>query len=120
MSALTKASVVKEGWLQKKGEYVPTFRPRYFILKSDGTFRGYKQPPKPGDGPINLFEVKGSKLSLEDPKKGVKGGKYGFAVRFFQMTRVIERVFHLDTAPERDEWVRSFRKQSIFTILTLF
>jgi RAC serine/threonine-protein kinase len=28
---------VKEGWVLKKGEYMPTFRPRYFILKSDGS-----------------------------------------------------------------------------------
>jgi RAC serine/threonine-protein kinase len=35
-------TVVKEGWLLKKGEFIASWRPRYFLLKSDGSFRGYK------------------------------------------------------------------------------
>ena len=53
--------------------------PRYFLLKSDGSFRGYKSIPKAGDAPINYFDIMNSTLSLDD--KSVKSGKYGFVVR---------------------------------------
>jgi len=36
---------VKEGWLLKRGEYIASWRPRYFILRGDGTFRGFKNKP---------------------------------------------------------------------------
>ncbi len=76
---MAAATVVKEGWLLKKGEFIASWRPRYFLLKSDGSFRGYKAPPKPGEAPINFFDVVNSKLSLDD--KSAKSGKYGFLVR---------------------------------------
>lgn len=72
--------VVKEGWLLKRGEYIASWRPRYFLLKSDGSFRGYKNQPKPGDAPINFFDIVNSTLSLDD--KSVKNGKYGFIIRY--------------------------------------
>ena len=28
------------------GEYIKTWRPRYFLLKNDGTFIGYKERPQ--------------------------------------------------------------------------
>jgi hypothetical protein len=55
-------ATVKEGWINKRGEYVQNLRPRYFVLKSDGTFRGYKQPPLDSDLPINIFEVANSSI----------------------------------------------------------
>ncbi len=106
MEALEKATIVKEGWIQKRGSYVSTrmharmlisdfasallpnahsrhahhpgefiknWRPRWFQLKSDGTFRGYvcpfslahKQhrfktgPPAPNEPIVNYFDVAG-------------------------------------------------------------
>lgn len=44
------------------GEYIKTWRPRYFILKSDGSFIGYKEKPDTSDHsqpPLNNFSVAG-------------------------------------------------------------
>lgn len=44
------------------GEYIKTWRPRYFILKSDGSFIGYKEKPEVCDHslpPLNNFSVAG-------------------------------------------------------------
>lgn len=42
------------------GEYIKTWRPRYFLLKSDGTFIGYKERPQDveqRESPLNNFSV---------------------------------------------------------------
>eukprot|EP00039_Didymoeca_costata_P018962 m.335722 g.335722 ORF g.335722 m.335722 type:complete len:464 (+) comp17661_c0_seq1:76-1467(+) len=107
-------TVVKQGWLSKRGEYIKNWRKRWFQLKSDGSFRGYKTgPPQPGDGPVNFFDVAGSVLTVvDDSKKSKKGEekKYGFMIRFMQMTRFVERSFHCDTAEERTEWMEAYQK----------
>ncbi|MEQ2161182.1 hypothetical protein GOODEAATRI_007218 [Goodea atripinnis] len=55
------------------GEYIKTWRPRYFILKSDGSFVGYKDRPDMysdyGHPPLNNFSVAGwfpIRLALEE------------------------------------------------------
>ncbi|EGD77743.1 AGC/AKT protein kinase [Salpingoeca rosetta] len=97
-------SVVKEGWLLKRGEYISTWRPRYFVLRSDGKFLGFKQKPASASDPaVNKFDIRDCKISVEDDKG--KSGKFGFSIRFVQMTRVIERSFHTESAMERQEWV---------------
>jgi RAC serine/threonine-protein kinase len=111
--ASDEVSVVKQGWLLKRGEYIRNWRPRWFQLKSDGSFRGFKTgPPAPGDGPINFFDLAGSTLTVTDDGKpvGSKGKKFGFMIRFMQMTRFVERSFHLETPEERDEWVRAYEE----------
>lgn len=45
------------------GEYIKTWRPRYFLLKSDGSFIGYKERPEAPDQtlpPLNNFSVAGT------------------------------------------------------------
>lgn len=37
--------IIKQGWLMKRGEHIKTWRRRYFILREDGTFYGYKSIP---------------------------------------------------------------------------
>lgn len=47
------------------GEYIKTWRPRYFLLKSDGSFIGYKERPETSDQslpPLNNFSVAGTRL----------------------------------------------------------
>lgn len=49
------------------GEYIKTWRPRYFILKSDGSFIGYKEKPEISDPnlpPLNNFSVAGEKWAV--------------------------------------------------------
>ena len=66
-------------------------------------------PPSPGDPAINFFDVAGSTLTITDDGKPLsKGKKFGFMVRFMQMTRFVERSFHLDSEEERDQWVRAY------------
>ncbi|MED6271787.1 RAC-beta serine/threonine-protein kinase [Characodon lateralis] len=98
-------TVVKEGWLFKRGEYIKTWRPRYFILKSDGSFVGYKDRPDMysdyGHPPLNNFSVAECQLmKTERPKPNT------FVIRCLQWTSVIERTFHVETNSEREEWMQ--------------
>uniref|UniRef100_A0A8C5AIL0 non-specific serine/threonine protein kinase n=1 Tax=Gadus morhua TaxID=8049 RepID=A0A8C5AIL0_GADMO len=98
---MTDVSVVKEGWLQKRGEYIKNWRPRYFLLKTDGSFIGYKEKPQEADlaYPLNNFSVaKCQLMKTERPKPNT------FIIRCLQWTTVIERTFHVDSPDERDEW----------------
>ena len=72
----------------------------------------YKAPPNPGDGPVNFFEVTGSVLTLVDDKKAkaTKDQKFGFMIRFMQMTQFVERSFHCDTEEDREEWMEKYKE----------
>uniref|UniRef100_A0A8C6PFE3 non-specific serine/threonine protein kinase n=1 Tax=Nothobranchius furzeri TaxID=105023 RepID=A0A8C6PFE3_NOTFU len=105
---MNEVSVVREGWLQKRGEYIKTWRPRYFILKSDGSFIGYKDKPEvsidPSQPPLNNFSVAECQLmKTERPRPNT------FVIRCLQWTSVIERTFHVDSKEEREEWMRSIQ-----------
>ncbi|KAI3367819.1 hypothetical protein L3Q82_026659 [Scortum barcoo] len=82
-----------------QGEYIKTWRPRYFLLKSDGTFIGYKERPQDVDQletPLNNFSVAQCQLmKTERPKPNT------FIIRCLQWTTVIERTFHVETPEER-------------------
>lgn len=78
------------------------------MLRSDGTFRGYKtKPAKDTDAPINFFDIQNSTITEDDSQ--AKKSKFGITIRFMQVSRVIERSFHLDTAAERDEWMTAYK-----------
>ncbi|KAF6718840.1 RAC-beta serine/threonine-protein kinase [Oryzias melastigma] len=104
---MTEVTVVREGWLHKRGEYIKTWRPRYFILKSDGSFIGYKEKPDLGDStspPLNNFSVAECQLmKTERPRPNT------FVIRCLQWTTVIERTFHVETNEEREEWMRAIQ-----------
>jgi len=108
------ASIKKEGPLLKRGEYIQTLRPRWFVLKSDGSFRGYKtKPVDETEVPVNVFEVQRSDITPINPKDGKKE-KYGFTIKFMQLTRVLERTFSCETKEERDAWYQAYKEvQSI-------
>lgn len=100
------STIVKVGWLQKRGEYIKNWRPRYFQLWSDGSFIGYKEIPKSRETePLNNFSVsKCQIMRTEKPKSN------SFIIRCWQWTSLIERTFHLDNVAEREEWVSSIQE----------
>uniref|UniRef100_A0A665TN33 non-specific serine/threonine protein kinase n=1 Tax=Echeneis naucrates TaxID=173247 RepID=A0A665TN33_ECHNA len=104
---MNEVNIVREGWLHKRGEYIKTWRPRYFILKSDGSFIGYKEKPDVNDQtspPLNNFSVAECQLmKTERPRPNT------FVIRCLQWTTVIERTFHVDSNEEREEWMRAIQ-----------
>ncbi|RMB98672.1 hypothetical protein DUI87_24890 [Hirundo rustica rustica] len=88
-------------------EYIKTWRPRYFLLKNDGTFIGYKERPQDVDqreSPLNNFSVAQCQLmKTERPKPNT------FIIRCLQWTTVIERTFHVETPEEREEWTKAIQ-----------
>jgi len=102
------ATIVKVGWLQKRGEYIKNWRPRYFQLWSDGSFIGYKEVPKSREvEPLNNFSVSKSQIMRQEKPKS-----NSFIIRCWQWTTLIERTFHLDTAAEREEWITAIQQVS--------
>uniref|UniRef100_A0A8C0Y8F7 non-specific serine/threonine protein kinase n=1 Tax=Cyprinus carpio carpio TaxID=630221 RepID=A0A8C0Y8F7_CYPCA len=94
----------------KEGMYIKTWRPRYFLLKSDGTFIGYKERPQDVDQletPLNNFSVAQCQLmKTERPKPNT------FIIRCLQWTTVIERTFHVESPEEREEWTKAIQTVS--------
>ncbi|KAK1905982.1 RAC-gamma serine/threonine-protein kinase, partial [Dissostichus eleginoides] len=89
-----------------RGEYIKNWRPRYFLLKTDGSFIGYKEKPQDADlpYPLNNFSVaKCQLMKTERPKPNT------FIIRCLQWTTVIERTFHVDLPDERDEWTEAIQ-----------
>ncbi|MBZ3888630.1 RAC-alpha serine/threonine-protein kinase [Sciurus carolinensis] len=88
-------------------EYIKTWRPRYFLLKNDGTFIGYKERPQDVDqreSPLNNFSVAQCQLmKTERPRPNT------FIIRCLQWTTVIERTFHVETPEEREEWTTAIQ-----------
>ncbi|XP_053660375.1 RAC serine/threonine-protein kinase [Anopheles marshallii] len=105
-SANATSTVVKSGWLFKRGEHIKTWRSRYFVLKSDGTLEGYKVRPEPPASiePSNKFTVRDCQImSIDRPRP------YTFIIRGLQWTTVIERMFHVENEIERKDWVDAIR-----------
>lgn len=100
------ATIVKTGWLQKRGEYIKNWRPRYFQLWSDGSFIGYKEVPKSRETErLNNFSVaKAQIMKTEKPKAN------SFIIRCFQWTTLIERTFHVDNSTDREEWITAIQQ----------
>lgn len=103
-SPLSSASIVKEGWLFKRGEHIKNWRSRYFLLLDDGSLIGYKNKPEGPTDPLNNFTVKGCQIMSTDRPK-----PYTFIIRGLQWTTVIERTFHVESDKEREDWVAAIR-----------
>ncbi|KAK4471858.1 hypothetical protein MN116_005247 [Schistosoma mekongi] len=97
--------VVKEGWLMKRGEHIKNWRRRYFKLREDGAFYGYKIQPKDNmTQPLNNFTVRDCQIiRLNKPKP------YTFLIRGLQWTNVVERLFFVETEAERNCWLSAIQ-----------
>lgn len=106
---ISNAHVVKEGWLYKRGEHIKNWRARFFMLLDNGTLVGYKNKPQQAalGEPLNNFHVKGCQIMYADRPK-----PYTFSIRGLQFTNVIERMFHVDSEIEREEWAAAIRMVS--------
>jgi len=108
MTEDANSPVVKEGWLQKRGEYIQNWRRRYFVLKEDGRFLGYKcKPGTPQDfnNVLNKFTVKDCQILTSDTPK-----PFTFFIRGLQMTVEVQRTFHVETEQERKDWLDAIKQ----------
>lgn len=103
------ATVVREGWMNKRGEHIRNWRPRYFVLWDDGTFLGFRQKPEKNySEPLNNFTVKDCQVrKVERPKPNT------FLIRGLQLTNVVERMFSVDTADDRDQWIAAIERVAL-------
>lgn len=70
------------------GEYIKTWRPRYFLLKSDGTFIGYKERPQDVDQletPLNNFSVAREYLLQSKPLHFFLSVSWQLVLPFFSL-----------------------------------
>nr|CAB3220847.1 RAC-alpha serine/threonine-protein kinase-like [Phallusia mammillata] len=104
-------SIVKEGWLMKRGEYIRNWRRRYFILKTDGSFLGYKEKPSPDNHqePLNNFSVMKSQVMRKDAQRD---STFVFIVRCLQWTTIIERTFTTSLSDDREGWMKAIEQVS--------
>lgn len=79
------------------------------MLLDNGTLLGFKTKPDKNslDEPLNNFAVKGCEIMTTDRPK-----PYTFIIRVIQITSIIERMFHLDTEKERENWVAAIKMVS--------
>ena len=111
----SNAPIVKEGWLMKRGEHIRNWRRRFFVLREDGSFYGYKTKPPAAPGgtepdyencpPLNNFTVRSCQLM-----KASKPKPFTFIIRGLQMTSIVERMFYVETSEEREDWLRSIQQ----------
>lgn len=81
------------------------WRDRYFILKDNGDFIGYKKEPSTEaelNNVLNNFTVKNCEIILTDRPR-----KFTFSIRGLHLTTVVERTFHAESEEERLSWVNA-------------
>lgn len=105
-SATETVEIVKEGWIHKRGEHIKTWRPRYFVLKSDGSLVGYKNKPEDTETAerCNNFTVRDCQIITRNEPR-----PYTFLIRGLQSNTTIERMFCLEAEEDRMEWVEAIK-----------
>jgi len=105
MAAAEEPKVIKQGKIRKKAEHLKDWRERYFILKENGDFIGYKKEPSTAEElskVLNNFTVKNCEIILTDRPK-----RFTFIIRGLHLTTVVERTFQADSEDDRRSWVNA-------------
>ncbi|XP_048738222.2 RAC-beta serine/threonine-protein kinase B-like [Ostrea edulis] len=98
------APLIKEGYLWKRGEYIRNWRVRYYILRADGTFHGFKSKEERLEVEEIQNDFKLQKdvtvLCQEKPKPN------SFIVQGVSLRdTVVDRMYYADTPEDRELWV---------------
>ena len=94
-----KSHLMKGNVFSCAGEHIRNWRQRYFILKDNGQFIGFKNKPTHDtdlNDPLNNFTVKNCTIVPSNRPR-----PFTFYIRGLHMTTVVERVFSVDTEEER-------------------
>jgi RAC serine/threonine-protein kinase len=89
------------------GEHIKNWRSRYFILKDDGLFNGFRNKPSTDqelDDPLNNFTVRNCEIIESNRPR-----PFTFSIRGLQMTTVVVRTFSVESEEER--WVGVVKMQ---------
>ena len=117
-------SSVKEGWLQKQGGRVKTWKKRYIILSGNVLY--YFKSPKDKDPigfiPLENIEVRaaasGATFELHPQAGGtMKSVKTGDKSSAFEKGHHKAFVFRAESAAAMDTWVNSLRQHSVTAAL---
>jgi len=95
--------VVHQGWLKKRAEHMRTWRPRYFILKDNGQFIGFRNKPSQVtdlNDPLNNFTVKNCQII-----KSNRPRPFTFYIRGLHLYTVVERIFSVENEEDRSLWI---------------
>ena len=85
------------------GEHFKNWRTRYFILREDGSFLGFRQKPDlPDAPPLNDFNVARCELlAAEQPRP------HTFVIRCLHANAEVERMFCVELEEERRSWMQA-------------
>ena len=114
MSSSAEVTTVKEGYLLKRGEYIKNWRPRWFVLRSDGHLLGLKDKPnseedyESPDMKLNDFSID----RIQIAQKTEVNGFFTFVIRCFQLTTLVERTLAADSLADREDWIAQIEKVS--------
>lgn len=102
------APIVKEGYMFKRGEYIRNWRARYYILRADGVFHGFKSKEEAQTS----AEIQNDFMLQEDvtivthekPKLNTFIVQ-GIILRGMQ----VDRIYYTETAEDREEWISAIQ-----------
>nr|XP_022331578.1 RAC-beta serine/threonine-protein kinase-like [Crassostrea virginica]XP_022331579.1 RAC-beta serine/threonine-protein kinase-like [Crassostrea virginica]XP_022331580.1 RAC-beta serine/threonine-protein kinase-like [Crassostrea virginica] len=96
--------IVKEGYLWKRGEYIRNWRARYYILRADGSFLGFKSRAESqhAEEKQNDFMLQEDVtiVTEEKPKPNT------FTVKGVILRGVpVDRTYHVENPADREAWI---------------
>lgn len=98
------APIVKEGYLFKRGEFIRNWRARYYILRADGVFHGFKSKEEAQTSAEiqNDFMLQQDvTIVTQDKPKLNTFIVQGIILRGMQ----VERIYYTLTEEDREEWI---------------